>query len=217
IGFEEAFKGRALPPLPEELVAALAKSGNASPLLRVRLGDPQAIESALKIAADPKGKYEDRLTSTRLFGEVKTPQAVPVLLNVAQQEGKPELRKAALTALLLYEDNAIGTQVAGFYASLPADVRTSAVNLLASRGPWSMALLKLIEDGVVKPADVPADVATRLRSQSDSHAASLAVRLLPVRKGPPKTERMADIARVRKIIESGIGDPYNGEATFTQR
>jgi len=76
---------------------------------------------------------------------------------------------------------------------------------------------KLIETAVVKPADVPADVATRLRSQSDTQAANLAIRLLPIRTGPPKTERMADIARVRKIIESGIGDPYKGEATFMQR
>ena len=216
-GFEAAFKGRALPPLPEELVAAMAKSGGGSPLLRVRLGDPAAIEAALKVAADPKGKYEDRLTSATLFGEVKTPKAVPVLLAIAKQEGKVELRKAALTALLLYDEDEIGAQVAASYAALPADVRTAATNLLASRLAWSMAFLKLIESGAVKPADVPVDVATRLRSQEDPHAAALAVKLLPAPKAPPKTARMAEVNRVRKIVEAGASDPYKGEAIFMQR
>lgn len=216
-GFEEAFKGRALPSLPQELAAALAKSGNASPLLRVRLGDPQAIESALKIAADPAAKYEDRLTGTTLFGEVKTPAAVPVLLAIAKQEGKTELRKAALTSLLLYDDDAIGTQVAGFYVALPSDVRTGALNLLASRPAWSLAFLKLIESDAVKPADVPIDVAMRLRSHEDAHVAALAAKLLPAPKAPPKTARMAEVNRVRKIIEAGPGDPYKGEPIFLQR
>jgi putative membrane-bound dehydrogenase-like protein len=216
-GFEAAFKGRALPPLPEELVAAMAKSGSASPLLRVRLGDRQAIEAALAVAGDAKGKYEDRLTSVTLFGEVKTPKAVPVLLGVARSDGKAELRKAALTALLLYEDDAIGGEVAGFYGMLPADVRTAATNLLASRPAWSRDFLRLIETGRVKPADVPADIATRLRSQEDPHISALAKSLLPLSKAPPKTARMAEVNRVRKIVESGASDPYKGEAIFMQR
>ncbi|HZK82429.1 MAG TPA: hypothetical protein VFC46_15210, partial [Humisphaera sp.] len=215
-GFEEAFKGRALPPLPTELAAALVKSGHASPMLRVRLGDPEAIASALKIAADPKAKYEDRLTSATLFGEVKTPQAIPILIAIAKEETRPELQKAALTALLLYDDSAIGSQVAGFYVSLAPTVKPSALNLLASRPAWSMAFLKLVESDAI-PATVPADVATRLRSQDDPHVAALAVKLFPAPRAPAKTERIAEVLRVRKIIEAGAGNPYKGEATFMQR
>ncbi|HZJ15315.1 MAG TPA: PVC-type heme-binding CxxCH protein, partial [Chthoniobacteraceae bacterium] len=51
-GFEEAFKGRALPTLPEPLVQALAQHALASPHLRVRLREPDAIAAALKTAAD---------------------------------------------------------------------------------------------------------------------------------------------------------------------
>jgi putative heme-binding domain-containing protein len=216
-GFEEAFKGRALPPLPRELVAALAKSGQASPLLRVRLGEPEAIQSALKIAADPKAKYEDRLTCATLFGEVKTPEAVPVLLSIAQDNGKAELRKAALTALLLYDDDAIGAQVAGSYSTLPADVRSAAMTLITSRSAWSVSFLRLVEAGTIKSADVPADVVTRIRSQQDPSVAALVQKFFPIAKPPPKTTRLAEITRVRTIIEAGTGDPYKGETTFMQR
>jgi putative heme-binding domain-containing protein len=216
-GFEEAFKGRSLPPLPAELADALAKSGAASPLLRVRLGDPQAIDAALKIASDPKAKYEDRLTCTALFGEVKTPRSVPVLVKIAGEDRKSELRKAALTALLLYEDESIGSQVAEVYPSLPADVRPSAMNLMASRPAWSLEFFKLIESGTIKPGEVPADVVMRLRSQQDAHATASVQKLFPISKPAPKTTRMTEVARVRSIIGAGTGDPYRGEATFLQR
>lgn len=216
-GFEEAFKGRALPPLPRELVASLARSGQASPLLRVRLGEPEAIQSALKIAADPKSKYEDRLTCTTLFGEVKTPEAVPVLLSIARDNGKPELRKAALTALLLYDDGAIGAQVANSYSTLPTDVRSAALTLITSRSIWSVSFLRLVEAGTIKPADVPADVVARIRSQRDPSVVPLLQKLFPIAKPRPKTTRLAEVTRVRTIIEAGTGDPYKGEAAFMQR
>jgi len=91
-GFEQAVKGHALPPLPVELAHALVRSGYASPLLRVRLGDPDAIAAALKTAVDVNAKSDDRLSSVTLFGEVKTPAAIPVLLAVAKAQGKPQLQ-----------------------------------------------------------------------------------------------------------------------------
>ncbi|HWE00909.1 MAG TPA: PVC-type heme-binding CxxCH protein [Tepidisphaeraceae bacterium] len=215
-GFEAAFTGRSLPPLPSELAAALARSGRASPLLRVRLGDPAAIAAALKIAADPKTPRDERLTGVALFGEVKAPQSVPVLLAISKEDPDPALQQTALTALQLYDDPAIGSQVAGFYASLSPAVRPSALNLLASRSAWSMAFLRLVESDAI-PATVPADVATRLRAQDDPRVAALAAKLFPAPKPPAKTARTAEVLRVRKIIEAGAGDPYKGEATFMQR
>ena len=216
-GFEEAFQGRALPPLPQELMAALARSGQASPLLRVRLGEPAAIQAALKIAADSKAKLEDRLTTTRLFGEVKTPAAVPILLAIARENAPGELRKAALTSLSLYEDDAIGSQVAGLYVSLPPDVRAAALNLLASRPAWSLSFLKLVDSGEVQSVGVPLDVITRLRSHQNPAVATLVNKLFPTLKPAVKTTRVVEVARVRSIIDGGTGDPYKGEATFMQR
>jgi hypothetical protein len=73
-GFEEAFKGRALPALPEALVQSLSRFKLASQHLRVRLREPEAIAGALKTAADETAKADDRLLCVRLFGEVKLPE-----------------------------------------------------------------------------------------------------------------------------------------------
>ncbi len=216
-GFEEAFKGRALPALPEPLVKALANvGGGLSPLLRVRLGDPAATQDAIKSMTDPKAKPDDRLLSARLFGEVKTPAAVPALLAIASEEkATNDLRKAALVSLLLYEDAAIGNAVATLYSKLPEDARPAAMNLLASRESWSRELLRLLTAGTVKPADFPADIAARLRLQPG--LAEEVARLLPAAPVGGQAEKQAEIARVRNVLSTGAGDPYKGEATYLQR
>ena len=218
-GFEAAFKGRPLPPLPAELAGALAKSGQVSPVLRVRLGDPEAIRASLALAGDPKGRADDRLTSIALFGEVKAPQAVPVLLAIAKGDGDASavLRRAALASLMLYEQESVGTEVVGLYAALPADVRPAAVNLLAGRAAWSIGLLKLVEAGTVRPADVPADVTARLQTHPDERVATLARKLLGAPRSPDKAERLAESHRVRQVIAQSPGDPYKGEPIFMQR
>jgi putative heme-binding domain-containing protein len=216
-GLEEAFKGRAMPSLPVELVAALAKSGQASPLLRARLGDPEAIDAALKVAGDAKSADVDRLACVALLGEVKVPKAVSLLISIAQSQGKIELRKAAITALLLYDDDTIGSEVAGFYDKLPAALHSAAMNLLASRATWSLAFMKLIDNGTIKPTDVPLDVITRIRSRQDPSAEAMINKQFSNLKPAPQTARIAEVARVRAIIEAGNGDPYKGEATFMQR
>lgn len=216
-GFEEAFSGRALPPLPAELASTLAESGHASAALRVRLGEPEAIAAALKVVDDPQAGAAERLTMITLFGEVKTPEAVEPLLAVARDEPKADLSKAALSSLMLYEDDAIGTRVAGIYARLPAAARPAALNLLASRPAWSAALLGLVEGGTVKRADVPPDIVARLKTDSDERLNAKADTLFPA---PPPTgpeaKRVA-IDRVRRIIDAAPGDPYKGEPIFMQR
>jgi putative membrane-bound dehydrogenase-like protein len=217
-GFEEAFKGRALPALPEELAAALAKSGEASPLLRVRLGDPEAIRAALKVAVDPKAKMEERIGAVKMFGEVKAAEAPAALLAVAKEKAaKPELRKAALAALVAYEDESIGSEVAAAYGELPAEVRTAAMTLLASRTGWSVDFLRLVERGTVETGDVPPGIVARLRAQEDPRVVPLVTKLFPKPRPAPQTARLDEVRRVRSAIESGTGDPYKGEATFLGR
>ena len=216
-GFEEAFKGRALPPLPDGLVDALARSGLASPHLRVRLREPEAVTDALKVAADVKAKLEERLLCVRLFGEVKLPESVPVLLQLATTDKSTELRKAALTSLLLYDDAAIGQQIAAAYPQLPGEAQPAAQTLLTSRTAWSLAFLELIESGNVPAAQLPPDVPARLRAHDDPRVAALAQKLFAKPPATPKAEHRATIERLRAVIAAGPGDPYKGEPSFQAR
>src|SRR5262249_13172624 len=60
-GFEEAFKGRSLGGIPEELARALEEAGGGSELLALRRKQPEAIEKGLKLIADGKADVRHRV------------------------------------------------------------------------------------------------------------------------------------------------------------
>src|SRR5436190_8677 len=136
-GFEEAYRGRAMTGLPDELLAVLATTGGASLVLRLRQREASAVDEALAQIQDPKAKLEDRLLDARTLGEVREPKAVKPLLSLAMSENPAALRQAALAALSAYQDDAIGASVVAALPVLPADVRPSALALLTSRSAWS--------------------------------------------------------------------------------
>ncbi len=216
-GFEEALKGRTPPTLPEELVAALAKSGLASRYLRARMGDQEAIGEALKLAGDEQGKPDERLMCIRLFGEVKLPDSVPVLLKVVHGAKDLEMRKAALTSLLKYDAPVIGEDVARSYATMPVGLQAAAQTLLTSRPAWILSFLRLIENDAVSREGIPAATATLLRQHPDPATASLAQRIFTATTAIPKPQHQADQERIRQLLAAAPGDPYKGEATYMQR
>ncbi len=216
-GFEEAFKGRALPTLPDELLAALAKGGFGPQHFRVRLREPAAVEAALKVIPDTKAKLDERLLCVRLFGEVKLPESIPALLGLVVAENPAALRKAALTSLLLYSDPAIGDKVAAAYPNLPWEVQPAAQTLLTSRTAWTLAFLKLIDSGAVPPSTIPPATATALRAHADAQVAALAQKLLAAPGSTTKPAALAEMARLRAVVAAGAGDPYKGEAIYMQR
>ncbi|MEO8353404.1 MAG: HEAT repeat domain-containing protein, partial [Chthoniobacteraceae bacterium] len=217
IGFEEAFQGRALPPLPDPLLDALARSGVASPHLAVRLRDPKAIADALRTASDEGAEIDERLLCVRLFGEVNLPESIPTLLRLVAAAKSVELRKAALTALLLYHDDAIGKEVVRLYSGLPADVQPAAQTLLISRPAWTRDFLVLIESGQVSTSVIPPATIALLREHDDKNIAAFADKLFSKTAAITAPENRAEIDRLRRVIAAGPGDAYKGGPLFEQR
>lgn len=214
-GVEEAFRGRSVTGLPEELVAAIAKSGQAPLVFRVRQGDAASVAEALKTMQDAKAKADERLRLVRTFGEVPEPRAIPALLNVASNS-TPVLRKAALTALSSYGDEAIGKTAVELLPNVTGEVQTAAFALLASRPAWSVRLLEAVQSGKVKRASVPDDVATRLRGSKDPQVNELAARLLP-KTEPVAAEFQKQMDEISAALKRAPGNPYAGEAAYLQR
>lgn len=214
-GFEEAYRGRPMTGLPDELVKAMAASGISSFILRLRQGEPAAIQEALAIIADPKAKASDRLLYTQTFGEIPAPDSVPVLLALATDKKQTAtLRKAALASLNAYPDEKIGKEVTSLIPGLPDDVRTAALLLLVSRDPWSLDLLQAIEAGKIDPKIIPTDIVQRLRSSQDKKIAATATTVFPEKTSHSSEDFKKKIARVKEIIASGTGKTYDGEKLY---
>lgn len=216
VGFEEAYRGRAMTGLPDELLAAMSRTGGAPLGIRLRQGDAEAVKEALALIADPKAELDLRLRYVRSFGEIKRDEAVPVLLKIASDKGDAQLRRAAFAALGAYESADIPKQALALLPSLPEDIRPAAFTLLGSRPAWAQELVTALESGAVSKDIVPVDVADQLSSHPVESVRVAAEKLFP-KAGVPGGDFNETIARVEKVLKAGTGDPYKGEATFQER
>ncbi|MFN0125274.1 MAG: dehydrogenase, partial [Verrucomicrobiales bacterium] len=215
-GFEQAFAGRALPSLPAELADALAASGLASPTLRLRQGDPAAVTDALALLANPNGDAKARLEAARTFGDIRHPDSLPVLLEIALADAHAELRRVALGALSGHEAAAIGERIASAWPSLPPDVRPSALNLLVSRPAWAIHLIEAIQAGAIDRHELTADLRERLRAHNDLSLTAKVEAVATAATAPASSPRDR-IDDVRRLLAGGPGDAYRGEPIYMSR
>src|SRR5690606_33116245 len=122
--------------LPNELAAAMAKAGASSPTLRLRQGEPAAVDEALALIADEQADAAKRQQLVGIFGTIRQPRCVDVLMKLVRESRNDALRSAALASLQSYEDPTIGRAIVEQYAGLPDQVREVAQSALASRRPW---------------------------------------------------------------------------------
>jgi putative membrane-bound dehydrogenase-like protein len=215
-GFEEAFAGRSLAELPDELVAAIDKSGSASLVLQVRSAKLEAVEDALRVVADSKAEPKQRRSLVQVFGEVDLPQTVDALLALATGETDDALRMAALTSLQRYKEPRIGAAVVGGYTALSADAKAAAQTLLASRAEWSRQLVQAVEAGRIDAATLPRDTVRLMTFHRDAALADLVRKHWPDLAAISSEQMQADLARLGEVLKSGNGDPYPGKRLYKQ-
>lgn len=228
-GFEAAFKGRPLSGLPDELVKLITESGGGSLALRVRQKDAAAIDEALKLVAvepaaqpDPKQKAAAEEAKTRrielvqTLGEVQPSGSVNALVSIAKTSADNEVRSAALTSLLGFKDEAIGSEILTVFASLHDDVQSVALTLLTSRPIWARQLLEAIDSGKLKQDVLPIDVVRKLTFLKDDKLAALVKKHWPKLEGASTAEMQELIARFASVAKSEGGEPFEGKKIFMQ-
>jgi len=214
-GFEEAFQGRSLTNVPAELVAALSAAGGGSIVLKIRQGDEAAIEDALQAIGDESAPAGKRAEYATLFGEVKRPKAVPVLLGTLGRTADDGLKAAILTTLQAYNDPGIAKVVLAQYGNFNEDVRTVAQSLLVSRKPWAIALVDAVDRGEIAATSLPLDTVRRLTIHRDDHLAELIKKHWTSIEGATTAEMQTQIASYSTTL-AGAGDPYPGKKLFQQ-
>jgi putative membrane-bound dehydrogenase-like protein len=213
-GFEKAYEGRSLAGLPDELVAAIAKTGGGSLALRLRQGDVAALDEALKLLADEKGMHADRLKVAQILADIHPVSAANVLLNVSKATADGDLQSAALAALQSYESPEIATTVVGLVPKLADDQRAVALNLLASRKKWAHELLTAIEQGAIAARSVPIEIVQRILFQRDEQNAALVEKLFGPVQGASTAEMLAQVESLKGVLAVGTGNPYNGRKLY---
>jgi putative membrane-bound dehydrogenase-like protein len=211
-GFEKAFEGRAVPLLPDELTTKLDQSSLS---MRIRGGDSDALAEGTALLSNPKETPADRLLAVRAFGSYQGATEVSKkLLDLATSTDNSELSRAAIIALQIYDDKAIGETLVTSYPKLSPGLQATTLNLLASRPVWAAALLETVGPEKIPSGHFDQDLLSRLALHEDSNIKSLLLKHFPDTEKPTPSLR-ADT--LRKILSDRPGDPYVGEPIFTAR
>ena len=215
-GLEAAYEGRTLTNLPDELAAAMAKAGASSPTLKLRQGDAAAVAEALALLADENADAAKRQSLAAIFGTIRQPTCVPVLLKIVAESRNDGLRSTALASLQAYSDPAIGSAVIAAYKQLPDQVRDVAQSLLASRANWTLAFLQAIEARQVDPATVPEPTVRKFLLHDSPQIAQLCRKHWGDLPGASPEELRAAIEKLAGTIGNGSGNPYEGKKLFAE-
>lgn len=226
-GFLEAYQGREIKQLPESLTQAITayqKSlGQDDLVLNIRLGKQEAIDEALKFIANEGADRPKRLSYIAVLGEVKAAKTVPVLINLL---GSPSIaiKRAALQAMINFDDPAIGDAVCSrYHTSLPdeQDLRSIAHRVLASRAPWAKKLLEEVASFRIKAAIIPLDVVQQMRLHEDPEVQALLNKLWGKTRATSE-EKQKQVARLRTALVAQRGKTVDteqmtrGRAMFTK-
>lgn len=212
-GFEQALAGRSLANLPPELIKALSRHGGGSLTLRIRLGEPDAVEKGLQIIADRKADPKTRVSLVQTLGEVKEVRAVPALLKVLE-ENQASLAQAALGALQAHDDPHIARRVIELHDSLPLEARSMAQALLSSRKEWARLLVQAVQADKIKKESVSVDTVRRLTLHRDDRLVELATKLFGKVQGATTAEMQQKIRTLQATIPTSAGSPYAGKKLF---
>lgn len=212
-GFERAYEGREIPPLPEELEQALGDARGGSIVLGIRRGHAESIARGIALLADAEAPRAERLRIARVFGEVTRPECVRALLDLVADRDDG-LVQAALSSLGRYDDEQVARRVLAEIAKLSADARTAAVSLLASRASSAGALVAAVEAGTIPARWIDEDSARRMAWHPDSKLRAAVRRHWTAAGGPSRDELAADVERHLAALNEGTGDVYAGRSLF---
>jgi putative heme-binding domain-containing protein len=215
-GFEEAFKGRSLADVPDELIASLDRVGGGSLILDLRQGKPEAVTSALQVVGDATADLARRLEYIEVFGEVNQPECVPVLLELVIESDDDTLRIAALAALQSYSNPEIGQTVLSVYSNLTGDAQAVAQTLLASRALWTAQLLEAVEAKRIERESIPLDLVRRMTVHRTDGVPDTIRRLWGSVEGSTTEQMQQQIETLRLVAGQGVGDPYQGKKLFAE-
>jgi putative heme-binding domain-containing protein len=213
-GFENAFKGRSVAGLPEELTVALAKASDNPVVLGLRQGDEKAVAEALRVIADPAGDKKLRLQYVQILGEVHQAKGLDVLLKLLGETTQTNLHKAALTSLQSFPEHRIGAEVIKQFDRLNTETRAAAFSLLASRPAWAEQLLGAVVEGKIAKDSVPQDARCKMKGYSSPEITALMAKCWGAERVPTTGEMRQRITHLTGTLRDGSGSPYEGQKLF---
>jgi hypothetical protein len=133
-------------------------------ILAVTFGDEMAVEAIKTMVANASAATPAWTTALHALLRRGKPDLLPILQKLLLDTA---LRAAAIRGLAAFEDKETPGLLLKAYPALTDSEKVDAVQTLASRPAWALALLDAIEAGTVPRRDVSAFVARQIQGFKD--------------------------------------------------
>lgn len=163
---DEALKGRLLRALGNGLAQTGAHFGRESIDVQNFSGLARLIARASAVAADPKQPEAARVDSVRLIAMTPIDSSHDILGGLLQSPAPSSVQVAVIRGLSTYNDPRAGDLILRHLPSLSPAPRTEAIAALLSREPWTLRLLRTIQEN----PDVRSEIEPARREGLRSHA-----------------------------------------------
>lgn len=221
-GTIQGLAGRKVP-IPAEWPIAyrrLEKSPNADVRrlvnrLALILGDPAALASTRKVAADPGAPPADRLAAIDGLVSVRDAGLAPLLHRLLVDRA---VRPAALRALASVEHPETAALILEAYPTLDAREKADAIATLVARPMSALAFLGAIEAGSIPKSDVSPSAIQSLAGISNPRVKAAVAKVWGATR-PSSAEKKATIARLKAELTPDAlakADRSRGRAVFAR-
>ncbi len=220
-GVQQAFEGRVNLVAPagwSSVTAALTKSTDPrvrrqAEAVAVLVGDSTAIAAMRGRLANAKEPTESRQFALQQLLARRVPGMADALRGLLKDA---PMRAAAVRGLAAYPDVASATAILDLYPTLTADEKADAVQTLASRPAFALALLDAVERGAVPKLDLNTYTARQLLASNDK-AVSTRLGTVWGTVRPASATRVAQTAKLKALLTPETlakADPGNGRRLY---
>jgi dienelactone hydrolase len=146
---------------------------------------------------------------------VGKPDCLPALLPYLQSPS-PQIRAAVLGALQNFQDPSVAVAVSQAIPNMNDALRKRAFTLLSARPASALALVRLVDAGTLKAAEIPVPELQRIAAYENAEIAPILQKHWGKIGAATPGEKRAQIASIRNILakNKGEGDRARGHAIF---
>lgn len=220
-GINEGLTGRPSVPMPKTwppVYQKLSSSQNSQVqeqaiILALTFGDPEALASLRKLAADTAADGETRSRAIDLLAKNKDPQLDGLLIKLVED---PHTRRSALRGLAGYNHAQTAEVILAGYPKYSKDRKQDAVQTLTSRPEWAIKLLDLIQQKHIPNTDIPAFALRQMAGFKDKKIDSRIEKIWGQVR-PTAEDKAKLIAKFKKQLTPAVleqADPANGRLMF---
>lgn len=170
-GISEGLTGRKSAPKPTgwgEIVSRLHQNEAISPLL-LRLGtvfgDTNALDALKAVALDSQAEIPARQAALKALIEAQPADLREICQSLL---ATPKLSTTAIRGLSLFDDPAIGTDLAKRYPGLSPEERAEVVSVLVTRPAWAATLLESLQNQTIQKTALTAFGARQIAAFKDA-------------------------------------------------